>query len=318
MPVEDSNKRLLDLISTHEPLIAQSFISAVANAKSNIFLNDLVELLERGRFEQALLQAQSIPLSLSSQVNISVVETGSNTSSVIATVTSTPTFFDQTNHRAVLLMRENRGRLIREFAASQRDVVTDVIADGITRGLNPIEQARNFRNSIGLTAHQNKAVRNYERLLRTNNRSALRRQLRDRRSDRSVLRALANKKPLKENQISSMVERYRQRYIKYRAEAIGRTEALRSVHQANNEAFNQAIEFGTLVGDELESTWNVLSDPELRDSHSFLSGVKQPFGEPFLSGNGNFLRYPGDETAPADDIVHCRCSLTTTFIRRES
>jgi len=316
MPVEDSNKRLLRLMSRFEVNIAQSFTSAVAVAKSNMFVAELVDLLERGQFEMALAKFESIPLSVSTNVNLSVTETGASTSKVIAGITSTPTFFDQTNQRAVNIMRENRGRLIREFAQSQRATVTDVITDGITRGLNPIEQARNFRNSVGLTEYQNKAVRNFERMLRENDSKALTRKLRDGRFDRSIINAIKSDKPLQQRQINKMVKRYRERFIKYRAEAIGRTEALRSVHQANNEAFTQAIEAGTLEQDELESTWHVLSDSNLRDSHAFLSGVTQPFGQPFLSGNGSFLRYPGDPSAQASDTINCRCALTTVFIRR--
>lgn len=311
----DSNKRLLRLIAHHETRIQEAFISAVNSAQSSILLADLTGLLERGLFDQALRMADSIPLSVSSTVNLAFTESGASTSSVVATFTATPTFFDQTNSRAVNIMRENRGFLIREFSQSQRNTVTDVISDGIRRGLNPIEQARNFRSSIGLTEYQNNAVRNYERLLQNNSSQALKRALRDGRSDVSLRNAIRDNKPLKQAQIDRMVNRYRERFIKYRGEVIGRTEALRSVHEANNEAFNQAIESGTLTQDELESEWSVTNDTNLRDSHALLSGVKQPFGEPFLSGNGNFLRFPGDPLAPAGDTVQCRCSLTTVFRR---
>ena len=51
-----------------------------------------------------------------------------------------------------------------------------------------------------------------------------------------------------------MVERYRERYVKYRAEVIGRTEALRAVHAGNYEGYLQAIDEGAINREELQRT----------------------------------------------------------------
>jgi len=309
----DSFRRLEALVDKFEPRIRDSFINAVNTSKSSVTLKELTELLEAGRINEALQIADSIPMSVGLSVDISFTETGQDTTRVISTVAATPVFFDQTNTGAVNAMRINRAKLIREFTQSQREAVQESIIDGITRGLNPIDQARNFRGAIGLTRKQVQAVNNFRNLLETQSSDALRRQLRDRRFDPTIRSSIANKKLLTKPQIDKMVNRYRERFVKFRAETIGRTEALRSVHEANNVAFQQAIDEGALQADELEREWHVTNDSDLRDSHSVMANQKRGFGEPFLSGNSNLLRFPGDPTAPADDVIQCRCSVTTVF-----
>lgn len=309
----NDDKRLSALLNRFEPEIRDSFLLAVNSTKSQLQINEIVRLLELGLIDDALSLASSIPLSVSTTVDFSFVQSGQSTSTMIASVISQPVFFDQTESLAVQAMRANRGKLIREFAISQREAVTETIVDGIRRGVNPLQQARNFRDSIGLTAHQTKSVNNFRNMLQTQDRQVLARQLRDRRFDPTVRAALNNKRPLTQRQINRMVERYRERMLKFRAETIGRTEALRAVHEANDISFNQAVDSGNLQRQDLEDTWIVVSDNKLRDSHSFMSGQRRDFGDPFLSGNGNRLRFPGDPQAPADDTVQCRCSRLTRF-----
>mgnify|MGYP000459923225 CR=1 FL=1 len=309
----DSFRRLEALVDKFEPRIRDSFISAVNVSQSSTTLKELTELIEQGRITEALQISDSIPRSVGLSVDISFVETGRDTTNVISTIAATPVFFDQTNQRAVNAMRINRAKLIREFTQSQREAVQEAIIDGITRGLNPIDQARNFRGAIGLTRKQVQSVNNFRNLLQTQSGEVFSRKLRDRRFDSTIRNAISGKKPLTKTQIDRMVNRYRERFVKFRAETIGRTEALRSIHEANNTAFQQAIDEGAIQANELEREWHVTNDSSLRDSHSLMSNQKRAFGEPFLSGNGNNLMFPGDPSAPADDVVQCRCSVTTVF-----
>jgi hypothetical protein len=110
-----------------------------------------------------------------------------------------------------------------------------------------------------------------------------------------------------------MVDRYRERYIKHRSEVIARTEALRAVHQGVDEMFEQAFEAGTLDPNELDREWDDSVDARVRHSHSFMNGQRRSVKEPFLSGNGNLIMYPGDPSAPASDSIQCRCAVVTNF-----
>ena len=161
---------------------------------------------------------------------------------------------------------------------------------------------------------------NYRRLLgrvSEGDSEALTRQLRDRRFDPTVRRAVAAREPLSQAQIDRMVERYRARYVKYRAEVIGRTEALRAVHAGNDEAYRQAIDGGAIDLDELQRTWVTARDERVRPTHRVAGGQVRGINEPFIVG-GAQLRYPGDPRGPAKETIQCRCALTTRFVTRDA
>lgn len=240
-----------------------------------------------------------------------------------ATVTRaihTPITFEGNNERAVGYLRRDRLRLVREVTDAQRGAWTEAIAAGMQRGDNPRVIAREIRASLGLTAKQQNAVENYRRLLRENSAEALTRELRDRRFDPSVRRAIMADRPLGNAEIEKLVDRYRQRYINYRAEVIARTEALRAVHLGAEEAYQQAIDAGDLKEQEVERTWviaggvNRKGKRRTRDSHRAMSGQKRGLGQAFRSGYGYPLKYPGDIDAPASETVQCRCAVTTRLV----
>ena len=108
-----------------------------------------------------------------------------------------------------------------------------------------------------------------------------------------------------------MVGRYRERYLRFRAETIARTEALRAVHQSSEEAYRQAVDQGQLDPGALVRTWITAADERVRGSHRAMMGQQRGFDETFTSGVGNRLRFPGDPNAPASETVRCRCVLTT-------
>jgi len=217
------------------------------------------------------------------------------------------------NDRAVFHMQQERLRYIRGFTAEQRKATRAALTDGIERGLNPRDQARNFRSSVGLTAKQQGAVINYRRLLTNLDGDALDRQLRDRRFDRTIARSIREGKPLTRKQIDAMVTRYNERYIKYRSEVIGRTEALRAVHSGNDEMYRQAIDLGEVSPQQLERTWVTARDGRVRDTHSALGGTKRGIDESWETHNGS-IRYPGDPDAPSAETIQCRCSLATRIV----
>lgn len=226
--------------------------------------------------------------------------------------------FDMVHHDAVRAMQENRLRLVREITDSQRRAIREAMQSGVERGLNPIDQARAFRDAIGLTRRQVQAVNNYRRLLSTNDPEALQRALRDRRFDAATRRAIKDGKPLNKRQIDNMVARYRERMQKHRAEVIARTEGLRSVHEGTHSMFRQAVADGKVGSDEVIREWNTAGDERVRTaestsgqtSHASMHGqVVRGLETPFVSGGGNNLLYPGDPSAPGYDTIQCRCAV---------
>jgi len=65
---------------------------------------------------------------------------------------------------------------------------------------------------------------------------------------------------------------------------------------------------GAVSGNLVDTAWSTTMDGRERESHAAMDGQVVPFGQTFVSGLGNHLRYPGDPSAPAEDRINCRCS----------
>lgn len=321
MAITDPESRIARLIGNAESSFARQFYRVLATIRDNVDLDALALLLEQSRFAEAF----EIMSRASSQLSViwsgEYVTAGTTTGEWMSqSLREVVMQFDQTNTRAVNAMRNNGLRLVSNFTEQQRVTTQQALVRGIEQGANPRAQARAFRNSIGLTANQERWVANYERALRELDSSALNRALRDRRYDRTVSRALRTGEPLTEGQISKLVKRYRERALKYRSETIARTEALRSVHEGSEEMYRQAIENGELQADQLVRIWNTAGDERVRDfanggqtSHRTMHSQERQVGEPFTSGAGNQTMVPGAFGVAVEDI-NCRCVVSTRIL----
>jgi len=301
--MEDINK----ILNSIEPQLRDELLRMFAAANKSVTVAEIEELVAQGHVDEAirrvLPQAELFTSSWVSAYVFAATETGV----VISREIPVEVIFDQVNIRAVLAMQNNKLRLIQGLTQKQREATREALLNGIRRGLNPREVARDVRASVGLTASQVRAINNYRRALEEGDSVSLRRQLRDRRFDPTVARAIRTGEPLPKAYIDKLVDRYTQRQLKYRAELIARTEALRAVHEGHDEMFRQAIADGHIAAEDLEGTWNTAADARVRDSHITMQGQTQPYGTPFVSGAGNLLRYPGDPLAPVEEVAQCRC-----------
>jgi hypothetical protein len=309
----DPVERIDALLTSAEPRIKRAFLAAIKALRDDLDLGEIEQLLINGDTEAALRYTQDVALSIGEASTVTFITSGQSTSQFLNGLDLGTILFDQVNNRAVAAMQSNSLRLIQEFTAEQRRATSLALIDGIGRGLNPRDQARTFRDSIGLTERQQAAVINYRRLLTgaaDQQREAMTRELRDRRFDRTINRSINTGDPLTDDQIERMVDRYRDRYVKYRSEVIARTEALRSVHEGVNEGYQQAIDAGKIDETDLVRTWDSSKDTRVRHTHRILDGQKRAWGKTWQTANG-VLRYPGDPSAPAVETVQCRCLLTT-------
>lgn len=84
-----------------------------------------------------------------------------------------------------------------------------------------------------------------------------------------------------------------------RARRIARTESAQTINGARSLAMaKEGIR---------RVEWIASNDSEVRPSHRLLDGQIRELGESFLPGMT--LRHPGDLEAPAQEVVHCRCTL---------
>jgi HK97 family phage portal protein len=97
-----------------------------------------------------------------------------------------------------------------------------------------------------------------------------------------------------------LVERIRSTYTGYsesRARTIARTEVHAATQTGTMEGYKQAG-LDTKI-------WVAVMDSETRDSHAAVDGEEVPIGHVFSNG----LMYPGEPTAPAEEVINCRCSI---------
>ena len=303
--------RLEALLDKYEPHLRRQFLDIVDSIKNTLTLEEIEDLIISGRINE--LVGMSIPQieRFANETTVVYYASGASSATYISSIIGADLFFDTASDSAVEYVRNNSLRLVTGFTDQQAQATRIALTDGVARGLNPIEQARNFRDSIGLTANQETSVVNFRRLLEANSSESLKRKLRDRRFDSTIRSAIDSGEPLSAQKIDRMVERYREKSLTFRADSIGRTEALRAVHVANEEMFEQAISNGDIEVDALTDEWITARDERVRGSHRTMHRQKRKHGEPFTTGNGVSIRFPGDPNAPANEVIKCRCIKTT-------
>lgn len=309
MPTFDSLKLVDDLIARADPRIQSRFAAIVLQIRNEHSLDELATLISNGQIDEALSALEAASARLATTVNDAFAGAGTAALDELGDKLGIVVSYDGTNVRAVRKMAERRLDIIRGFTVQQQDATRMALIDGIERGLNPIAQARNFRQSVGLTPNQQGYIMNYRTQLESLDSRALNRALRDGRFDASVKRAIRDQKPLTKAQVERMVGRYQERWIKHRSEVIARTESLSAVHQGLDEGIQQAVDSGSVDRDKVRRFWNTAGDERVRDfnssstSHRSMHLQERKLGEPFESGAGSLLMFPGDPAAPLIDTA---------------
>jgi hypothetical protein len=314
----DSPERLYRLLDDAEPRLRDAFLEAVRQMRDTVSVPEIVALIEAGRTAELLAVTEPAAQILAGAYMDVLEISGADTAKFLSEdVLTSRVIFDRAEERVFSVLSQEKNRVIRLFTNEQNRVITEVLQDGFTRGLNPRVQAREIRESLGLTPYQEGIIRNYRAQLTgradaTPSRQVFQRALRDRRFDRTVERAIRDRRPLSAEQIDRMVSRYRERFVAYHAEVVARTEALSAVHQGVELMYQQSSARGDFAGFSLIRTWFTAEDERVRESHRLLHGQERPFGpDQVWQGLHGDLRYPGDPAAPLAETAQCRCVATT-------
>jgi len=231
-----------------------------------------------------------------------------------------PTYkFNVFQQSTVDFLNRYRLNLINSISNETRRAIKTTLIDQAISGANPRQVAIEFRNTIGLSTKQEQAVRTYRTALENLDKNALTRKLRDRRFDSTIERAIKNNTPLSQEQIDRYVNRYRERFIKYRSEVIARTESLRAVSVGQDESIKQMLEQGVLHED-LRQFWIYAKDERTRPTHKLIPAMNNGIKSEKLGTNGTGikltemfqtplgpLRYPRDPNGTAANTILCRC-----------
>ena len=323
----DSIERITRVVSAAETGFRRSFLAMVREMVDEHTLAELTALLAAGNAQEALAVFDRAAQTFATQYNTAYVAAGTSAAAFLSNEALTVDVrFDQTNDRAVRQMEQGKLHAKIQLGERQKRVTRNALRDGIAEGFGPRQQARAFRESIGLTDTQRIHVANFRqeltggyngvpslRLQTKDGQPITVRRLRDGRFNSAINRAIRDKERLSDAQIDRMVTRYRERYIKYRSEVIARTESLRAVHQATEEAYQQGIDAGQFREDQLIRTWRSVGDDRVRDSHVILNGQERGENGGWQGIHG-FIRYPCDPDAPPEESISCRCVVTTRIL----
>ncbi|ACL61751.1 phage minor head protein [Methylobacterium nodulans] len=318
---------IADLIDAWAPRLQRAFLAAIADIQDKAQIGVIAALLERGDVNGAVEAVGLDPVAFRAldATTAQAFEDGGT-----FTVARFPALRQPNGHRLTIRfdvrnpsaedwLRDHSSRKVTEIVDDQRVMIRAALTAGMVAGRNPRDVAldlvgrinpatgRREGGTIGLTAHQEEWARRYADQLARLDPAALTRQLRDKRFDSTVRTAIEQGKALKADQIAKMVLAYRNRALRYRAETIGRTEAMAALHQSQHEATQQAINAGQINPMHVEEIWRTTLDGRERDTHRAMNGQRVRRGQPFVSPSGARLRYPGDPQAPAAEIVNCRC-----------
>ena len=200
-----------ELLSRYEKSIADAFKAAIAELRRASSLADLIRALQRGDVAGAIAALQLEPDAfnvLSEQVRSAYVEGGTVAAGLIKPPEGAgfTVRFDGRNPRAEAWVREQSSTLVTRILDDQRTAISAAVARSIETGANPrtagleivgrINRATGVREGgiIGLSAPQEAAYAAARQELASSDpadlKNYLTRQLRDKRFDRSVAKAI--------------------------------------------------------------------------------------------------------------------------------
>lgn len=91
---------------------------------------------------------------------------------------------------------------------------------------------------------------------------------------------------------------------KNRARTVARTEVVGAYNGGLHDAFSMIVQADPDTG--YVKRWLATEDQRTRPDHREADGQVQPFSQPFIVG-GFAMMHPHDPTAPAKEVVNCRC-----------
>lgn len=82
---------------------------------------------------------------------------------------------------------------------------------------------------------------------------------------------------------------------------------------AQNAGRIEGLHQAQRLGIKVKKQWLAILDNRTRDSHAYLDGQTVDVDEPFITDTGSRIMYPGDQSAPPEEVWNCRCTLTYIY-----
>lgn len=328
------DRELKALLRKYEPQLARAFIAAIRDITSKAVIRDLIEAIRRNDIEAALA---SIDFDRAAFSELTGGITTAFSAGGVATVAGTTwrgiggsrvvVRWDLSNPRAQEIINSASSRLITNITEEARKTVRTVISEGYSLGRGPrsiatdlvgrVSGSGRVGGVIGLSDPQVQYVSNIRKYIENGNLSAYKGLTRrDRRYDAMVEKAIREGTPLSRKQIDKIAERYSDRLLKSRADAIARTETAEAVESSRAEAFAQWQEKTGVPDEAIIRRWHQIGGRTSRDWHVEMDGWEmRGLDRPWTTPRGAQLMHPCDTSlgAGAVEVVNCRCMQVITI-----
>ena len=334
----------LDLIAQQkERDMLKAFAAAVSDIKNTVQLNELESAIER-QDTSAVVRLLGIDRAAFEQVDDEIYQayrtgglTGVEQIGRIPTELGNVAFrFDMGAPAAIEWIRAESSQLVTEVVTDQVAMIQQQLERGLELGNNPRttaldligrynpETGRRTGGTVGLTTQQAGWVNKARNELLELDRNYFTRELRDKRYDSIVRKAIEDGKPLTKAQIDNAITQMQSKALKYRGDVIARTESINALRAGQFQAVQQALDVGELDSQDASKAWDATGDSRTRLDHwqmeeKYKDGI--PINEAFQFPDGTEAMYPGDNSlgASAKQVIQCRCRnvITIDFIGRQ-
>lgn len=324
-------QQLQTLVERLTPSIQNAFLAAIQDIVDRAILTDIIAAIEAGDLVgafKAIGFSDAAMRPVTAMIEQAFEQGGVTVAGTFPARLNTPTGktvfrFDVRNSRAEKWLRDESSSLVTRVQEDARVAVRNVMTDGVTAGRNPRNIAldiigrvdpqndgKRTGGVVGLTVGYERAVSRARGELEAGDYDAyLRRERRDKRFDRTVLKAQRDGAKLDRDTITKLTGRYSDGLLKLRGENIARTEALAALNRSEWEAVKQAAATGAINENATTRIWDNAGDLRVRHSHRAMEGQTVGIDEPFVTPSGARLYYPGDTSlgAPGSETINCRC-----------
>jgi hypothetical protein len=133
---------------------------------------------------------------------------------------------------------------------------------------------------------------------------------RDKRLDRTVMKAIREGRALAPEEAERVTRLYSNKALKYRADTISILETHSALARSKRDAFQQQIDDGKLDADLVTKKWRRTVSREPRMEHlAMASQPAIPFNAKFILPDGIQCDGPHDPSLPVRHVVGCKCSV---------
>ncbi|MGX1096519.1 head morphogenesis protein [Amorphus sp. MBR-141] len=327
-------RRLEDLLASLEPTMRDYFLASIIDIRSGVTLRVLVERLERGDVNGAI-EALNIEPEAFDRLSIAIREAYGEGGRF--EVDNLPRVRDPDGARVVFRfgvrnlageqwLQEHSSQLITRVTADQIQAAQVVLEEGLQRGQNPrttaldlvgrVSRATNSREggTLGLTTPQTGYVLKAKEELLSGDPESLKHYLtrgrRDKRFDRTVMKAIREGKPVPADMVTKITGRYADGLLNLRGETVAQKETMTALAKGRFDAMRQQIDAGKVDVQDITKEWRHSGLTEnARVQHVHMHGKSVGFEEDFIMPDGTRMKYPHDPDAPIDHTAGCHCTF---------